>query len=70
MKNKIVLSITGLWMFLATLQETGVLDLLPFQNENTNTWIKFIVAVLVALLNAKYFEPNRTGNPDPKPPKG
>jgi len=54
-KNKIVLLLTSLWGILAALQEAGVFDLMPF-DEEINKWVKWIVAVLVVVANATSFQ--------------
>lgn len=72
MKNKIILLINALWVLFASLNESGVLDLLPF-DDKLNNWIKFIVAFIIAILNAYGFTNNsqRTVGPrPPKPPRG
>lgn len=68
MKNKLVLSGTVLWAILAALNEGGIIDIIPIENEKTVNWIKFIIAFLVIVGNAVYYAPNRTQNEDPEPP--
>ena len=67
MKNKIVLWLTGLWAALVAINEAGLFEIIPIDNEKIVGWIKFGISAGVIFLNAKYY--NKTVNPDPKPPK-
>lgn len=58
MKNKAIILVTSIWAVLSALNESGVLDLLPFEDENISKWIKWIVATIVVIVNAVYFKPN------------
>lgn len=72
-KNTLVLIVTSLWAVLSALNESGLMDLLPFDNESLNKWMKWVVAFIVVVVNAIYFNPkNRTGGtipPDDDEPK-
>lgn len=69
MEKKIVLGLTGLWAILSALNESGLLDILPFENEDLAKWVKWAVATMVVVLNAIPFTKKKSigGGGIPKP---
>lgn len=54
LKDNIALILTAVWGLLAALNEAGVFDLMPF-DEETNKWVKWVVAVVVVIINARSY---------------
>lgn len=65
-KNKIMLTITAVWALLVAINEAGLVELMPLENEKLSDWIKFGVAFLITIGNMNIY--NRTGNEDEDPP--
>jgi hypothetical protein len=58
MKTKLTLAITAIWAILVALNEAGVLDLLPF-DDNTNGYLKFLISLFVTIGNTLFVEPEK-----------
>lgn len=54
LKDNLALILTAVWGLLAALTEAGIFDLMPF-DEETNKWVKWAVAVVVVLINARSY---------------
>ena len=54
LKDNIAIVITAIWGLMAALQEAGVFDLMPF-SEETNKWVKWVIAVVVVVINARSY---------------
>jgi hypothetical protein len=72
MKTKLILILNALWVVLAALNESGLLDLV----NDEKGWLKGLIAFILILANAFIVKPHeakdfvqRTVNPTPKPPK-
>ena len=59
MRNTIVMIVNTFWVILTALNESGVLDLIPLQNEVISAWIKWIVAFVLIISNAVYFNTSK-----------
>lgn len=51
-----IMAVNTIWAILTALNESGVLDLLPFDDEKLSGWIKWIIAVILIIANAAYFQ--------------
>ena len=60
-RNIITLILTSLWAVLAGLNESGLLDVMPIENEKIAAFIKWVVAVIVVIVNAVMFKIPQTG---------
>lgn len=69
MKKKLMLSITAIWLLLSGLHESGLLDILPFDDENLNKWVKWLVAFIVVAGNVFSEKISLTKHVGPRPPK-
>ena len=72
MKTKLILALTTIWAIIAALNEAGLIDAIPIEDEQIRAWIKWITAVAVVLANMFWVKPEivqKTINPTPKPPK-
>lgn len=54
LKDNIAIILTAVWGLLAALNEAGVFDLMPF-DEEANKWVKWVVAVVVVIINARSY---------------
>lgn len=69
MKNKMIMAVNTIWVVLTALNESGILELLPFENEKISGWIKWIIAFVLIIANAAYFQKNTsktTVQPNPE----
>lgn len=64
-KNKIIAAITILWAVLSALNESGLLDVMPIDNETIAKWIKWGVAIVVVVVNAVSYRGVNGGFPAP-----
>lgn len=55
-RNIITVILTALWAILSGLNESGLLDVMPIENEKLAQFIKWIVAVIVVVVNAVMFQ--------------
>ena len=51
-RDYIVAGATGIWAILVAINESGVLDIMPIEDEKVTGWIKFTVAIFVIAANA------------------
>lgn len=54
-QNLFIVLVNAFWLVLSGLNESGLLDILPFEDESLNKWIKWIVAFVVMFVNAVFF---------------
>lgn len=70
MKNKIMVFITSLWFVLSFVNESGILDIIPIENEDFSKWVKWGVAFIIMIANAIIYIPKKSigggGIPNPK----
>ena len=69
MKQKAILFITFIWALVVSIHESGLIDLMPIENEKTANWIKVIVLFAVLVANAFNEKINLSKHVGPRPPK-
>ncbi len=57
MKTKLIITASTLWVILAALNEAGLIDAIPIENENLKDWVKWIVAVILVIANMIWVKP-------------
>jgi hypothetical protein len=76
MKTKAIVILAALWMLISGLDNAGLFDAIPIENENVKDWIKWAIAAIGIFVGIFKANPSvakdfvqRTVNPTPKPPK-